>query len=76
MTEEERSVLESMRQREQALMADLDAQESELRAQQQLLREQEGQHQRLMEEFEAMQEQVSLTIHLSPCCASMGQELY
>ena len=58
MSEEERALLEEMRQREQALKQDLDAQEAELRAQQQLLQEQEGERSRLVSELEGLQEKV------------------
>ena len=58
MSEEERALLEEMRQHEQALKQDLDAQEAELRAQQQLLQEQEGERSRLTSELEGLQEQV------------------
>ena len=58
MTDDERLMLEEMRRREQKLKLELDEQESQMRAQQQLLREQEAERNRLADEFEAMQQQV------------------
>ena len=58
MTDDERQMLDEMRRREQKLKLELDDQESEMRAQQQLLREQEAERNRLAAEFEAMQQQV------------------
>ena len=58
MTDDERLMLEEMKRREQKLKLELDEQESEMRAQQQLLREQEAERNRLADEFEAMQQQV------------------
>ena len=58
MTDDERLLLEDMKRREQKLKMDLDAQESEMRAQQQLLREQEEERSRLASEYDAMQQQV------------------
>jgi len=58
MTEDERRMLDQMRAREQALKQELDVQEGQMRAQQQLLREQEAERSHLAAEFEAMQVQV------------------
>ena len=70
MSEEERALLEAMRQREQALKQDLDAQEAELRAQQQLLQEQEGERSRLVSELEGLQEQVRQILSANGCLLS------
>lgn len=51
-------MLDEMKKRENKLKLELDAQEAEMRAQQQLLREQEAERNRLAAEFEAMQQQV------------------
>ena len=60
MSEEEQLLLEDMRKKENKLKLELDNQEAEMRAQQQLLREQEAERNRLVEEYEAMQKQVSM----------------
>lgn len=65
MTDDERLMLEEMKRREQKLKLELDEQESEMRAQQQLLHEQEAERNRLAAEFEAMQQQVE---YLSILC--------
>lgn len=59
MTEDEKLLLEDMKRREQKLKMDLDAHEAEIRAQQQQLKEQEAERNRLAEEFTAMQQQVN-----------------
>ena len=74
MTDDERLMLEEMKRREQKLKLELDEQESQMRAQQQLLREQEAERNRLAEEFEAMQLQVIPSTYLcfSISCISPG----
>lgn len=71
MTDDERLMLEEMKRREQKLKLELDEQESEMRAQQQLLHEQEAERNRLAAEFEAMQQQVKTypnASHSAPFC--------
>lgn len=60
MSEEEQLLLEDMQKKENKLKLELDNQEAEMRAQQQLLKEQEAERNRLVEEYEAMQKQVSM----------------